>query len=116
MSIIAVGDFFLLPPVRDRFVFQNGRGYVQGSTHLWRELFTMVELTANMRQRNDNAYSDVLNKIRTGNQIAEDIQLLRSRRTFGITNPVQLSDPKLNLLCICCQERSKLRNTTCSVC
>ena len=29
LNIIAVGDFYQLPPVRDRFVFQNGRGYVQ---------------------------------------------------------------------------------------
>ena len=94
LSIIAVGDFFQLPPVRDRFVFQNGRGYVQRSTHLWRELFTMVELIVNMCQRNDNIDSDVLNRIRTGNQTAEDIQLLRSRLTSGIANPVQLSDPK----------------------
>ena len=28
LNIIAVGDFYQLPPVRDRFVFQNGRGYV----------------------------------------------------------------------------------------
>ena len=39
ISIIAVGDFFQLPPVRDRFVFQDGKGHVQGATHLWRTLF-----------------------------------------------------------------------------
>ena len=27
INIIAVGDFFQLPPVRDKFVFENGRGY-----------------------------------------------------------------------------------------
>ena len=61
LNIIAVGDFYQLPPVRDRFVFQNGRGYVPASTHLWRDLFTMVELHTNMRQRNDTTYSEVLN-------------------------------------------------------
>ena len=45
ISIIAVGDFFQLPPVRDRFVLQDGKGHVQGATHLWRNLFTMFELT-----------------------------------------------------------------------
>ena len=34
LNIIAVGDFYQLPPVRDRFVFQNGRGYVPASMHL----------------------------------------------------------------------------------
>ena len=96
LSIIAVGDFYQLPPVRDRFVFQNGRGYVPASTHLWRDLFTMVELYTNMRQRNDTNYSEVLNRIRTGDHTSEDIQLLRTRLTSGITNPVQLCDPKFN--------------------
>ena len=68
LNIIAVGDFYQLPPVRDRFIFQNGKGYTQGSTHLWRELFTVIELTANMRQRNDTCYSEILNRIRTGKQ------------------------------------------------
>ena len=49
LNIIAVGDFYQLPPVHDRFVFQNGRGDVPASTHLWRELFTMVEFHTNMR-------------------------------------------------------------------
>ena len=39
LNIVAVGDFYQLPPVRDRFVFQNGRGYEPASTHLWRDLF-----------------------------------------------------------------------------
>ena len=82
LNIIAV-------PVRDRFVFQNGRGYVPASTHLWRDLFTMVELHTNMRQRNDTTYSEVLNRIRTGDQ-------LRTRLTSGIINPVQLRDAKFS--------------------
>ena len=31
LSIIAVGDFFQLPPVRNQFVFQDGKGHVQGA-------------------------------------------------------------------------------------
>ena len=96
LNIIAVGDFYQLPPVRDKFIFQNGRGYVPGSTHLWRDLFTMVELQTNMRQRNDTSYSEVLNRIRTGNQTSEDIKLLKTRLTSGIINPVQLRDPKFS--------------------
>ena len=96
LNIIAVGDFYQLPPVRDKFIFQNGRGYVPGSTHLWRDLFAMVELQTNMRQRNDTCYSEVLNKIRTGNQTSEDIQLLKTRLTSGIVNPVELCDPKFS--------------------
>ena len=96
LNIIAVGDFYQLPPVRDRFVFQNGRGYVPASTHLWRDLFTMVELHTNMRQRNDTTYSEVLNRIRTGDHTSDDVKLLRTRLTSGIINPVQLRDAKFS--------------------
>ena len=96
LNIIAVGDFYQLPPVCDRFVLQNGKGYVPASTHLWRDLFTMAELHTNMRPRNDTTYSEVLNQIRTGDHTAEDIQLLRTRLTSGIINPVQLRDAKFN--------------------
>ena len=35
----------------------------------------------------------VLNRIRTGDHTVEDIQLLRTRLTSGVVNPVQLQDP-----------------------
>ena len=41
LNIIAVGDFFQLPPVRDKFVFEDGRGYNPSSTHLWRDEFKL---------------------------------------------------------------------------
>ena len=88
------GCCWRLPPVGDRYVLQNGKGYTQGSTHLWRELFTVIELTANMHQRNDICYSEILNRIRTDHQTAENIARLRTRLTSGISNPVQLNDPK----------------------
>ena len=56
----------------------------------------MVELHTNMRQRNDTTYSEVLNRIRTGDHTPEDIQLLRTRLTSGIINPVQLRDAKFS--------------------
>ena len=92
ISIIAVGDFFQLQPVRDQFVFQDGKGHVQGATHLWRNLFTVFELTTNMCQRNDITYSEVLNHIRTGSHPPDNIQLLRLRLTSGVLNPVSLTD------------------------
>ena len=92
VNIIAVGDFYQLPPVRGSFVF----GHVPASTHLWRDLFSIVELHTNMQQRNDSAYSEVLNRIRTGDHTTEDIWLLRTRLTSGIINSVQLCDAKYN--------------------
>jgi len=56
----------------------------------------MVELQTNMQQRNDTSYSEVLNRIRTGNQTSEDIKLLKTKLASSITNPVQLHDPKFS--------------------
>ena len=53
----------------------------------------MVELHTNMRQHNDTTYSEVLNRICTGDHTTEDIQLLRTRLISGVINPVQLQDP-----------------------
>ena len=53
-------------------------------------IFTMVELTINMRQMGDNTYSQVLGRIRTGQQTQDDITLLRTRLTSGIDTPVDI--------------------------
>ena len=93
LNVIAVGDFFQLPPVRDKFVFEDGRGYHQGSTHLWRDEFKLIELTQNMRQRGDTEYSEILNCVRIGSQTKADISVLRSRLTSGISHPIDVSQP-----------------------
>ena len=43
LNVIAVGDFFQLPPVSDKFVFEDGRGYHQGS----RLTLKLIQLTQN---------------------------------------------------------------------
>ena len=53
----------------------------------------MIESTVNLRERNDQCYSDILNRIRTGNQTNEDIAKLWTRLTCGIPDSVQLDDP-----------------------
>ena len=83
LNVIAVGDFFQLPPVRDKFIFQEGNGYNP-------DIFTMVELTINMRQMGDNTYSRVLGRIRIGQQTPDDITLLRTHLTSGIDTPVDV--------------------------
>ena len=93
LNIIAIGDFFQLPPVRDKFVFEDGRGYNPGSTHLWRDEFKLIELTVNMRQCGDTDHSDVLNHMTTGNQTESDVTVLRNRLTSGVTDPVGVTQP-----------------------
>ncbi|XP_062614683.1 uncharacterized protein LOC134276442 [Saccostrea cucullata] len=64
VSIIAVGDFFQLPPVKQR---KNERLYNECATYpvdYWKELFKVVELNEIMRQREDADFAEVLNVLR----------------------------------------------------
>ena len=82
VNVIAVGNFYQLSPVNGHYVFSNGR--VQSkrlASHLWRDFFNMIELKDNMRQRNDQSFSSLLNRIRTGDHTQEDIAILQMRKT-----------------------------------
>ncbi|XP_026102347.1 uncharacterized protein LOC113073807 isoform X1 [Carassius auratus] len=61
LSILAVGDFFQLPPL--------GRAkplcvYEDHVLDFWRDHFQMITLTQIMRQRDDLAYAELLNRLR----------------------------------------------------
>ena len=73
-------------------MFENGRGYNPSSTHLWRDEFKVIELTVNIRQCGHTDYSDVLNRVRTGNQTESDVTLC-NRLTSGVTDPVDVTQP-----------------------
>ncbi|XP_077385098.1 uncharacterized protein LOC144023466 [Festucalex cinctus] len=61
MSVIAVGDFYQLPPVR-----QSKPLCVYDPTRLdhWRDNFKMITLTEIMRQKDDVAFAEMLNRLR----------------------------------------------------
>ena len=48
------------------------------SHNFWDE-FEYFELTTNQRQKDDQVYADMLNRIRVGNQTVEDISLLKAK-------------------------------------
>lgn len=64
ISIIAVGDLYQLPPIRRKLVF-----------HPW-QVFTMIELTEIMRQKDDQPFTELLNRIRTGTHTEEDVKCI----------------------------------------
>ena len=70
ISVILLGDFYQLRPVRGQFAFTN--------TLLW-NLFDCYTLEQNMRQKNDNQYKTLLNKVRVGQLDQDDIELLKTR-------------------------------------
>ena len=81
VSILAVGDFYQLPPVcpPTPLCFPNK----EILKDLWNSLFQKVELTEIMRQRNDAVFANMLNRLRVRKQdepLQEtDIKLLESR-------------------------------------
>jgi ATP-dependent exoDNAse (exonuclease V) alpha subunit len=78
ISLLAVGDLYQLPPVKQRAVFaisRNLRHALYGSP--WLDCVRMVELTRNMRQK-DRQFSNMLNRIRVGNCTREDESVLRT--------------------------------------
>ena len=54
ISLITVGDLFQLKPVFDKWIFENPAiGYSGLASNIWRENFTLFELTEIMRQKDD---------------------------------------------------------------
>jgi hypothetical protein len=81
VSILAVGDFYQLPPVCPRTPLCVPRHEILKD--IWNTLFEMVELTDIMRQRDDAIFAQMLNRLRTRKRNEpiddEDKQLLHSR-------------------------------------
>lgn len=65
VSVIAVGDFFQLPPVKQR---HDERLYMENNSYpedFWNEYFKLVQLDEIMRQKEDVSFAQNLNLIRT---------------------------------------------------
>ncbi|KAK3090521.1 hypothetical protein FSP39_012459 [Pinctada imbricata] len=73
ISIIAVGDLYQLQPVGDSWIFadlSDGRQVL--ATNLWKEHFSIFELTQIMRQKDDMQFANLLNRLRTNELTEED--------------------------------------------
>lgn len=79
VSVIAVGDFYQLPPVKGKPLYTEEVGF-----DLWNDNFKLVELTEIMRQK-DGSFADTLNRLRTrkkSEQLSpDDVSLLTERQT-----------------------------------
>ena len=78
ISFIAVGDLYQLLPIRRRAVFENYKNDTFNLCHPW-SAFKMIELTEIMRQKDDQPFTELLNRIRAGTQTEADIQCIQSR-------------------------------------
>ncbi|XP_013855916.1 ATP-dependent DNA helicase PIF1 [Austrofundulus limnaeus] len=84
MSVLAVGDFYQLPPVRHSkplCVFDPA------DIDLWHEHFHMITLTEIMRQKDDVAFAEMLNRIRVKERRDELSQADRDLLSRTVTEP-----------------------------
>lgn len=78
LSVIVVGDLYQLPPIRRKAVFDDFRNDVHNLCHPW-SVFQMIELTEIMRQKDDQPFTQLLNRFRTASQTEDDIKCILSR-------------------------------------
>ena len=80
LSVIAVGDLYQLKPVGDFLICLDLKvGASSLARNLWKELFTMYELVDIMRQKDDLAFAQLLNRLRLNKMTEEDKQVLQTR-------------------------------------
>ena len=92
VSIIANGDLFQLEPVMDGYIFKDMNNLEYGilAPNIWQERFKMFELHEIMRQRESKQFAEMLNRLREGNHIKEDIMKFKER----ILQPSSTDYPK----------------------
>ena len=84
VSILAIGDLYQLPPVGQPALFDtvhvtDAYTRLHGSGSLWKDEFEMIELTEIMRQRGDTTFTELLCRVRLGECIPGDLDILKSR-------------------------------------
>ncbi len=82
IHVICIGDLFQLSPVFDGWIFKNlTHDYGALAINLWKDdRFMLYELTQIMRQRDDLAYAEIMNRFREGNHTAQDLEIILSRK------------------------------------
>jgi len=78
LSLLVLGDLHQLPPIRRKPVFEQFRNPMHNLCHPWL-LFSLIELTEIMRQKDAKSFVDLLNRFRTASQTKDDIDTINTR-------------------------------------
>ncbi|XP_071480520.1 uncharacterized protein [Diadema antillarum] len=82
VSILAVGDLMQLPAVAQRPIYMPPDDEIAAEYgSLWTSHFKVIELTEIQRQKDDQDFAHLLNRVRIGKQTEKDIAVLQSRQT-----------------------------------
>ena len=79
VSILVVGDLFQMQPVSGRWIFmdRDGNNYESLMRNLWKSYIKFYELTEIMRQKDDQPWAQLLNRLREGKHTSEDVRTLK---------------------------------------
>ena len=80
VSVMAVGDFYKLDPVKKSPVFQQpSDSYASlNPFHMWIDLFLLAELEQIMRQKSDRHFAELLNLARIRELNSDDLDTLKA--------------------------------------
>ncbi len=104
LNVIVFGDLYQLSPIMDDWVFEalgkepkNKKAKLQSADALapnvWMENFTCFELTQVMRQKDDQPFCELLNRLREGNHTSHDIKTIADNCELSKhVNPAEYMD------------------------
>ena len=80
-SVLAVGDFRQLPPVKDTYIFENARldGRPSIAPNLWRDNYEIYYLEQKMRCPDDIGFASLCDRVGKNELLPQDIAYLNSR-------------------------------------
>ena len=110
LDLLLLGDFFQLPPILDRYIFQNStlRGRCEAlSKNHYEDNVTSFLLTEKMRSREDSTFGDLCDAI-AGEQLSRsDLELLSSRSDIPCPFEQDHANFKSgNLMVLCLENRT----------
>jgi hypothetical protein len=96
VSIISVGDLYQLKPVSGDWIFNDMKHNASAlARNLWKDLFSIFELTEIMRQKDDLEFAELLNRLRVNELTAEDKTRLKQCEITINDNEYQKHAPHL---------------------
>jgi hypothetical protein len=95
VHLIHFGDFYQLTPPGDRGIYAgSSEGIAALAENKWRKYTKMYELWKIMRQREDVAFAEALNRLRTGEQTDADVKLFST----GGGSLVELQEKEVSII------------------